>query len=160
SRAGRALAGLMGRDYVIPDDIKALAEPALAHRLIIKTSASIHDVQSANVVRELLDSTPIDGIRPTGGPDRPKAGAAAGRAPSPAPGQGAERRPRGRERTGMMRRIQLLIIAAILLIAAFSTGLEFLFYLVYLAIIVIGGSYVVTRLGLSDLEAAYAASHL
>jgi MoxR-like ATPase len=72
-RAGQALAGLLGRDYVIPDDIKALAEPALAHRLIIKTSASIHDVQSANVVRELLDSTPIDGIRPTGGPDGPRA---------------------------------------------------------------------------------------
>ena len=71
-RAGQALAGLMGRDYVIPDDIKALAEPALAHRLIIKTSASIHDVQSANVVRELLDGTPIDGIRPTGGSDRPR----------------------------------------------------------------------------------------
>ncbi len=72
-RAGQALAGLIGRDYVIPDDIKALAEPALAHRLIIKTSASIHDVQSANVVRELLDATPIDGIRPTGGPDGPRA---------------------------------------------------------------------------------------
>jgi MoxR-like ATPase len=72
-RAGQALAGLLGRDYVIPDDIKALAEPALAHRLIIKTSASIHDVQSANVVRELLDSTPIEGIRPTGGPDGPRA---------------------------------------------------------------------------------------
>jgi MoxR-like ATPase len=71
-RAGQALAGLMGRDYVIPDDIKALAEPALAHRLIIKTSASIHDVQSANVIRELLDGTPIEGIRPTGGSDRPR----------------------------------------------------------------------------------------
>jgi len=66
-RAGQALAGLLGRDYVIPDDIKALAEPALAHRLIIKTSASIHDIQAAQVVRELLESTPIDGIRPTGG---------------------------------------------------------------------------------------------
>jgi MoxR-like ATPase len=69
-RAGQALAGLMGRDYVIPDDIKALAEPALAHRLIIKTSASIHDVQSANIIRELLDGTPIEGIRPTGGSER------------------------------------------------------------------------------------------
>ena len=66
-RAGQALAGLLGRDYVIPDDIKALAEPALAHRLIIKTSSSIHEVQAAQVIRELLDSTPIDGIRPTGG---------------------------------------------------------------------------------------------
>jgi MoxR-like ATPase len=84
-RSGQALAGLLGRDYVIPDDIKALSEPALAHRLIIKTSASIHDVQSANVIRELLDGTPIDGIRPTGGPDRPRAAAA----PTPAAGQGA-----------------------------------------------------------------------
>jgi len=66
-RAGQALAGLLGRDYVIPDDVKALAEPALAHRLIIKTSSSIHDVQAGQVIRELLDSTPIDGIRPTGG---------------------------------------------------------------------------------------------
>jgi MoxR-like ATPase len=71
-RAGQALAGLLGRDYVIPDDIKALAEPALAHRLIIKTSSSIHDVQAASVVRELLDSTPIDGVRPTGGPKAPR----------------------------------------------------------------------------------------
>src|SRR6186713_1683703 len=60
----------------------------------------------------------------------------------------------------MMRRIQLLIIAAILLIAAFSTGLEFLFYLVYLAILVVGGSYILTRLGLADLEAGYAVSQL
>ena len=59
-----------------------------------------------------------------------------------------------------MRRLQLLLIAAILLVAAFSTGLDFLFYLVYLAIIVIGGSYIVTRLGLTDLEAGYAVSQL
>jgi MoxR-like ATPase len=71
-RAGQALAGLLGRDYVIPDDVKALAEPALAHRLIIKTSSSIHDVQSGSVVRELLDSIPIDDVRPTGGPNGPR----------------------------------------------------------------------------------------
>jgi MoxR-like ATPase len=86
-RAGQALAGLLGRDYVIPDDIKALAEPALAHRLIIKTSASIHDVQSGNVVRELLDGTPIDGIRPAGGSDRPRETAVV--TPTPTSGQGA-----------------------------------------------------------------------
>jgi MoxR-like ATPase len=65
-RAGQALAGLLGRDYVIPDDIKALAEPALAHRVIIKTSSTIHDVQAGQVIRELLDSTSIDNIHPTG----------------------------------------------------------------------------------------------
>ena len=62
-RAGQALAGLLGRDYVIPDDIKALAEPALAHRLIIKTSSSIHDVQPAQVIRELLETTPVGAMR-------------------------------------------------------------------------------------------------
>ena len=65
-RSGQALAGLLGRDYVIPDDIKALAEPTLAHRLIIKTSSSIHDVQAGQVVREIVAATAIDGIHPTG----------------------------------------------------------------------------------------------
>ena len=44
---------------MIPDDVKALAEAALAHRMIVKTSSSIHDVQPAQVVRELLESTPV-----------------------------------------------------------------------------------------------------
>jgi uncharacterized protein (DUF58 family) len=60
----------------------------------------------------------------------------------------------------MIRRFQLIVIAAILLIAAFSTELPFLFYLVYLAILVIGGSYILTRLGLADLEAGYAVNQL
>ena len=67
-RAGQALAGLLGRDFVIPDDVKALAEPALAHRLIIKTSSSLHDVAPAQVVRELLDSTPVEATAGRGGP--------------------------------------------------------------------------------------------
>ncbi|HLO34674.1 MAG TPA: DUF58 domain-containing protein, partial [Candidatus Deferrimicrobium sp.] len=60
----------------------------------------------------------------------------------------------------MIRRFQLIVLAAILLIAAFSTELPFLFYLVYLAILVIGGSYILTRLGLADLEAGYAVNQL
>ncbi len=55
----QAYAGLLGRDYVIPDDVKALAEPCLAHRLIIKTSATIHDVLPAQIIRELLDTIPV-----------------------------------------------------------------------------------------------------
>jgi MoxR-like ATPase len=81
-RASRAYAAAARRDYVIPDDVKALAEPALAHRLIIKTSSSIHDVQAGQVVRELLESTAIDGIRPTGG--GPTEMRAAGRGPTTA----------------------------------------------------------------------------
>src|SRR6266550_2945535 len=60
----------------------------------------------------------------------------------------------------MFRRLQLLLLAAILVIAAFSTGLPHLFYLVYLGVLVVGGSYILTRLGLSDLEAGYAVSQL
>jgi uncharacterized protein (DUF58 family) len=60
----------------------------------------------------------------------------------------------------MFRRLQLLVLAAILVISAFSTGWPFLFYLVYLGVLVIGGSYVLTRLGLADLEAGYAVNQL
>ncbi|MEX2182892.1 MAG: DUF58 domain-containing protein [Chloroflexota bacterium] len=60
----------------------------------------------------------------------------------------------------MIRRLQALAVATVLGVAAFSTGLDFLFYLLYLAILVVGGSYVLVRLGLSDLEAGYAVSQL
>ena len=60
----------------------------------------------------------------------------------------------------MIRKLQLVIAVAVLVIAAFSTALPFLFYLLYLAILVIGGSYVLVRLGLTDLEAGYAVSQL
>jgi uncharacterized protein (DUF58 family) len=60
----------------------------------------------------------------------------------------------------MFRRLQLLILGAILVIAAFSSGWPFLFYLVYLGVLVVGGSYVLTRLGLADLEAGYAVNQL
>ncbi len=69
-RAGQALAGLLGRDYVIPDDVKALAEPALAHRLIIKTSSTIHDVTASSVIREIVATTPVEAVKaaPASGP--------------------------------------------------------------------------------------------
>ncbi|HEX8938908.1 MAG TPA: DUF58 domain-containing protein [Candidatus Limnocylindrales bacterium] len=60
----------------------------------------------------------------------------------------------------MLRRLQLLLVAIVLLVAAFSTGLPFLFYLVYLGLLAVGGSYVLTRLGLTDLEAGYAVDRL
>lgn len=60
----------------------------------------------------------------------------------------------------MIRRLQGIIIAGVLVVAAFSTGEAFLFYLLYLGILVLGGSYVAVRLGLTDLEAGYAVSQL
>ena len=56
---------MSGRDYVIPDDVKALAEPALAHRIIVKTSASIHGLDGRSVVNEMLMSVPIGTPRPS-----------------------------------------------------------------------------------------------
>lgn len=60
----------------------------------------------------------------------------------------------------MFRRLQVTLLGLVLTVAAFSTGLSFLFYLVYLMLLVVGGSYVLTRLGLSDLEAGYAVNQL
>ncbi|HVA87871.1 MAG TPA: MoxR family ATPase [Candidatus Saccharimonadales bacterium] len=81
-RAGQAYAALLGRDYVIPDDVKMLAEPALAHRLIIKTSSSIHDVQAGQVIRELLDGVSVEpphgSARPAGREVRTAAGSVSG----------------------------------------------------------------------------------
>ncbi len=59
-RTGQALAALAGRDFVIPDDIKALAEVALAHRLIIKTSSSMHDIDPRQVIAEILNTVPVE----------------------------------------------------------------------------------------------------
>ena len=55
----------------------------------------------------------------------------------------------------MVRRIEIAVIALVIVIAALSTGQQFLFFLVYLGILVAGGSYVMTRFGLTDLEAGY-----
>jgi len=60
----------------------------------------------------------------------------------------------------VLRRFQLIVLAAVLAVAAFSTGAEFLFFLLYLAILVVGGAYVVTRFGLADLEAGYVLDRL
>jgi uncharacterized protein (DUF58 family) len=60
----------------------------------------------------------------------------------------------------MIRRLQALVIAVVLVLAAFSTGEPFLFFLVYVGLLVGGGSYILTRLGLADLEAGYAVSQL
>ena len=62
-KTGQARAAVMDRDYVIPDDIKALAMVALAHRLIISPSARIKNVDPRAVIDEILDSLPVPGAR-------------------------------------------------------------------------------------------------
>ncbi len=62
--AARAWAAVEGRDFVLPDDVKALAEPVLAHRLIISPSARIKNVTARQVVDDALRHTPVPGARP------------------------------------------------------------------------------------------------
>jgi len=62
-KTGRARAAILGRDYVIPDDVKALAMLALAHRLIVSPSARIKEVDPKAVVEEILNSVPVPGAR-------------------------------------------------------------------------------------------------
>jgi MoxR-like ATPase len=62
-KTGQARAAIMGRDYVIPDDVKALAMETLAHRLIISPSARIKNVDPLAVIQEILDSIPVPGAR-------------------------------------------------------------------------------------------------
>jgi MoxR-like ATPase len=58
-RAARALAAAEGRDYVIPDDVKGLAVPVLAHRLIVTADASMTGRTSATVLTELLEEVRV-----------------------------------------------------------------------------------------------------
>ena len=60
-RTAQARALVHGRDYVLPDDIKALAEPVLAHRLIIRMIDTSHDKSGRTVIKELLDTIPVPG---------------------------------------------------------------------------------------------------
>ncbi|MBA3415122.1 MAG: MoxR family ATPase [Chloroflexia bacterium] len=60
----RAWAAISGRDYVVPDDVKLLAEPALAHRVIVNPSARIKHVDSRVVVADVLTQTAVPGAQP------------------------------------------------------------------------------------------------
>jgi MoxR-like ATPase len=60
-RAGQARAAVLGRDYVLPDDIKTLALPALAHRVIPAPAARLRDVNAERIVQEVVDEMPVPG---------------------------------------------------------------------------------------------------
>ncbi len=62
-RAGQALALVQGRDYVLPDDVKEMAEPVLAHRIFVSPSARMRSVDGRSVVQAALEDTPVPGVR-------------------------------------------------------------------------------------------------
>jgi MoxR-like ATPase len=58
-RASQAWAAMQGRDFVVPDDVKSLAVPVLAHRLIASLEARLRGRDAASIVQGILDSVPV-----------------------------------------------------------------------------------------------------
>ena len=58
-RVAKARALLDGRDYLVPDDVKAIAPSVLAHRLILAPEARASSLDAAGIVREVIDRTPV-----------------------------------------------------------------------------------------------------
>jgi len=62
-RAARARAASLGREYVVPDDLKSLAGPVLEHRLVLTPDAQLRGVSRDGVLREVLGSVAIPAVR-------------------------------------------------------------------------------------------------
>ena len=58
-RCAQALAGIRGQEYVTPDDIKTLATPALAHRIILKSMARLRERSQESVISEVLEAQTV-----------------------------------------------------------------------------------------------------
>ena len=58
-RAVRVRAAVSGRSYATPDDVKALAEPVLAHRLMVTTESQVQGLTSSEILAELLRTVPV-----------------------------------------------------------------------------------------------------
>ena len=61
-RASQALAAMAGREYVIPDDVKAVAEAVLAHRLILRPEARAENETGRRIVQEILAQVPAPAV--------------------------------------------------------------------------------------------------
>ncbi len=61
-RTAQARALLYGREFVLPDDIKALAEPVLAHRVIVDSASGSQDRSGKSSITQLLETIPVPGI--------------------------------------------------------------------------------------------------
>jgi MoxR-like ATPase len=60
-RTGQALAAMQGREFVLPDDIKAMAIPVIAHRVIVGPAARLRELSAERLVQEILENTPVPG---------------------------------------------------------------------------------------------------
>ena len=58
-RAAQAWAAMHGRDYVLPDDVKRMALPTLAHRLILRAESQLRGRTAEDIIRAVLEQTPV-----------------------------------------------------------------------------------------------------
>ncbi|MNT96084.1 hypothetical protein D3C72_2380900 [compost metagenome] len=58
-KAAQVYAALRGRDYVLPDDVKALVAPVWAHRILLRTRSRQQDQQVLALLRSILAATPV-----------------------------------------------------------------------------------------------------
>ena len=60
-RTGQARAAIDGRDYVLPDDVKALAEFVLSHRIVVDPATRLKNISAETIVQEILKLLPVPG---------------------------------------------------------------------------------------------------
>lgn len=60
-RTGQARAAVQGRDFVLPDDVKALVTPTLAHRVILGPAARLRDLNASQILQEIMSRLPVPG---------------------------------------------------------------------------------------------------
>lgn len=61
--SARARAVIGDRDFVTPDDVKAVAQPALAHRLVLTPDATVENVEKRDVIADILNETPVPTVQ-------------------------------------------------------------------------------------------------
>jgi MoxR-like ATPase len=60
-RTGQARAAIQGRDFVLPDDVKTLAVPTLGHRVILGPAARLRDINTSQILQEIMAHLPVPG---------------------------------------------------------------------------------------------------
>jgi len=58
-QSAQALSAIRGRDFVLPDEVKELAVPVLAHRVLLDTGASVHGLNAVSVIQRIVASVPV-----------------------------------------------------------------------------------------------------
>ncbi len=62
-RASRARACMLGRDFILPDDVQKLSGPVLLHRLVLRPEAALHSQSASRVLHQIVHSIPVPAVK-------------------------------------------------------------------------------------------------